>query len=171
MNWYRYVCVCRLKNNNSYHAAPICMLHLPACIQKLGKGSMALRGMGGCCAQIGAFKIVQEAGIASGVRRIEAVVGPSALAYLNGVDGVVRALAGQLKVKPEELPARVAGVPNVLMHACILDPSACTDACSTSGSSIGTRWTSSLGSLCGVHPHACGVECRRRDVHTCMRAC
>ena len=60
-------------------------------------------------AQIGAFKVVSEAGIASGVRRIEAVVGPSAVAYLNTLDGVVRALAGQLKVKYEELPARVAG--------------------------------------------------------------
>ena len=53
--------------------------------------------------------MVSEAGIASGVRRIEAVVGPSAVAYLNTVDGVVRALAAQLKVKYEELPARVSG--------------------------------------------------------------
>jgi alanyl-tRNA synthetase len=60
-------------------------------------------------AQIGAFKIVSEAGIASGVRRVEAVAGPSALAYLNAGDAVVRALASQLKVKAEELPARVAG--------------------------------------------------------------
>ena len=34
----------------------------------------------------------------SGVRRIEAVAGPSAVEYLNTVDGIVRAAAGSLKV-------------------------------------------------------------------------
>ena len=60
-------------------------------------------------AQIGAFKVVSEAGIASGVRRIEAVVGPAAVQYLNQVDGVVRTLASQLKVKFDDIPVRVAG--------------------------------------------------------------
>ena len=60
-------------------------------------------------AQIGAFKVVSEAGIASGVRRIEAVVGPAAVEYLNQIDGVVRTLASQFKVKHEDLPGRVAG--------------------------------------------------------------
>ena len=50
-----------------------------------------------------------EAGIASGVRRIEAVVGPAAVEYLNQVDRVVRSLATQLKVKYEEIPKRVTG--------------------------------------------------------------
>ncbi len=62
-----------------------------------------------CFAQIGAFKVVSEAGIASGVRRIEAVVGPAAVEYLNEIDGIVQKLASQFKVKPEELPVRVAG--------------------------------------------------------------
>lgn len=62
-----------------------------------------------CHAQIGAFKVVSEAGIASGVRRIEAVVGPAAVEYLNEVDSIVQKLASQFKVKPEELPSRVAG--------------------------------------------------------------
>ena len=57
--------------------------------------------------QIGAFKVVSEAGIASGVRRIEAVVGPAAVEYLNQVDGVVRTLASQFKVKYEDIPGRV----------------------------------------------------------------
>jgi alanyl-tRNA synthetase len=52
---------------------------------------------------------VSEAGIASGVRRIEAVVGPAAVQYLNQVDGIVRALASQLKIKSDEIPGRVAG--------------------------------------------------------------
>lgn len=52
---------------------------------------------------------MSEAGIASGVRRIEAVVGPAAVQYLNQVDGIVRALASQLKIKSDEIPSRVAG--------------------------------------------------------------
>lgn len=63
--------------------------------------------------QIGAFKVVSEAGIASGVRRIEAVVGPAAVEYLNQIDGVVRTLASQFKVKYEDLPSRVSGAPAV----------------------------------------------------------
>lgn len=59
--------------------------------------------------QIGAFKVVSEAGIASGVRRIEAVVGPAAVEYLNEIDGVVRTLATQFKVKYEDLPGRITG--------------------------------------------------------------
>ena len=48
--------------------------------------------------EIGAFKVVSEGGIASGVRRIEAVAGAAAVEYLNSLDGVVRQLAGSLKV-------------------------------------------------------------------------
>lgn len=39
-----------------------------------------------------------ESGIASGIRRIEAVCGAAALEYLNTQDAVVRALASSLKV-------------------------------------------------------------------------
>eukprot|EP00775_Hariotina_reticulata_P010705 gene10705-10862_t len=61
-------------------------------------------------AEIGAFKVVSEGGVASGVRRIEAVAGQAAVEYLQSVDGVVRALAGNLKVKGEDVPARVAAL-------------------------------------------------------------
>ena len=61
--------------------------------------------------------MVSEAGIASGVRRIEAVVGPAAVEYLNEVDGIVQKLASQFKVKPEELPSRVAGTQTTGFHA------------------------------------------------------
>jgi len=60
-------------------------------------------------AQIGGFKVLSEAGIASGVRRVEAVAGPAAARHHAQLDAVVRALAGQRRVRPEELPARVAG--------------------------------------------------------------
>ena len=56
---------------------------------------------------IGAFKILQESGIASGVRRIEAVVGAEALEYLNGRDTIVRELSQRLNTKPDEVTARV----------------------------------------------------------------
>ncbi|MFW6359811.1 MAG: alanine--tRNA ligase [Chroococcales cyanobacterium] len=58
-------------------------------------------------AEIGLFKIISEAGISSGVRRIEAVAGPAVLEYLNVRDRVVRYLTEQYKVKPEEVCDRV----------------------------------------------------------------
>ena len=36
-------------------------------------------------------------------------MGPAAVEYLNQIDGVVRTLASQFKVKYEDLPGRVAG--------------------------------------------------------------
>ena len=60
--------------------------------------------------QIGAFKILSEGGIASGVRRVEAVAGPAAVDHMNTLDSVVRAIGQQLKAKNEELPARVVGM-------------------------------------------------------------
>lgn len=60
--------------------------------------------------QIGVFKILSEGGIASGVRRVEAVAGPAAVDHMNTLDRVVRAIGQQLKAKNEELPARVTGV-------------------------------------------------------------
>ncbi len=58
-------------------------------------------------AEIGAFKIVSETGVSSGVRRIEAVAGPAVLDYLNVRDQVVRELGDRFKVKPEEVVDRV----------------------------------------------------------------
>lgn len=58
-------------------------------------------------AEIGVFKIVSETGVASGVRRIEAVAGPSVLDYLEVRDRVVRYLGDRLKVKPDEIPDRI----------------------------------------------------------------
>jgi len=58
-------------------------------------------------AEIGLFKIMSEAGISSGVRRIEAVAGPAVLEYLNVRDKVVRELSDRFKVQPEEVCDRV----------------------------------------------------------------
>ena len=56
---------------------------------------------------IGMFRIVGETGVASGVRRIEAVTGASAEAALAEQDLIVAQLAGQLRALPAELPSRL----------------------------------------------------------------
>jgi alanyl-tRNA synthetase len=65
-------------------------------------------------AEIGLFKIVTEIGVASGVRRIEAVSGQAVLDYLNVRDKVVRDLGDRFKAKPEELPTRITNLQNEL---------------------------------------------------------
>lgn len=56
------------------------------------------------------LQIKTEQGIASGIRRIEAAAGPSALDYLNERDAVVREMTGKLKVSVAELPSKVSGI-------------------------------------------------------------
>ncbi len=65
-------------------------------------------------AEIGLFKIVSEAGVAAGTRRIEAVSGQALLDYLNVRDKVVRDLGDRFKAKPEELPNRITNLQNEL---------------------------------------------------------
>ncbi|MFZ2387503.1 MAG: alanine--tRNA ligase [Polaromonas sp.] len=59
---------------------------------------------------IGLFKIVAEGGVASGVRRIEAVTGKNALAYLQSLESTVQSAAGTLKASPSELQNRIGQV-------------------------------------------------------------
>jgi len=59
---------------------------------------------------IGVFKIVAEGGVAAGIRRVEAVTGDNALAYLQQLENTVNGLAGTLKATPAEVPGRVAAV-------------------------------------------------------------
>ncbi|BAZ50581.1 alanyl-tRNA synthetase [Nostoc sp. NIES-4103] len=68
-------------------------------------------------AEIGVFKIISEAGVASGVRRIEAVSGPAVLDYLNVRDKVVKDLSDRFKVKPEELPERITTLQSELRNS------------------------------------------------------
>jgi alanyl-tRNA synthetase len=68
-------------------------------------------------AEIGLFKIMSETGIASGVRRIEAVAGPAVLEYLNVRDQVVKDLGDRFKIKPEEIPDRITHLQSELKAA------------------------------------------------------
>lgn len=68
-------------------------------------------------AEIGIFKIISEAGVASGVRRIDAVSGPAILDYLNVRDKVVKDLSDRFKVKPEELPERITTLQTELRNS------------------------------------------------------
>ncbi len=68
-------------------------------------------------AEIGIFKIISEAGISSGVRRIEAVSGPAILDYLNVRDNVVKDLSERFKVKPEEITDRITTLQTELRNA------------------------------------------------------
>ena len=56
---------------------------------------------------IGLFTITAEGGVASGVRRIEAVTGTHALAYVQGMETLLGSIAGTLKVTPNEVSNRV----------------------------------------------------------------
>jgi alanyl-tRNA synthetase len=59
---------------------------------------------------IGLFKVVSESGVAAGIRRIEAVTGDNALAYLQSLESTVNKVASTLKATPAELSSRIGSV-------------------------------------------------------------
>jgi alanyl-tRNA synthetase len=59
---------------------------------------------------IGIFKIVAESAVAAGVRRIEALTAQGAARYLNEREHLLGEAASALKVRPEEVPTRVAAL-------------------------------------------------------------
>ncbi|CAN7381605.1 alanine--tRNA ligase [Rhizobium sp. LjRoot98] len=61
----------------------------------------------GATGEIGLVRIVGESAVGSGVRRLEALTGVSALAYLNEQDERVKTLATTLKVQPADVLTRV----------------------------------------------------------------
>ena len=58
--------------------------------------------------QIGLFITVQETSIAAGIRRIEAITGRAAEAYLRQRSNTIETLAATLQVQPEQVETRVA---------------------------------------------------------------
>ncbi len=65
-------------------------------------------------AELGLFKIINESGISSGIRRIEAVAGPSVLSVLTERDNIVKKLTSTLKAQPKEIVERVLALSNDL---------------------------------------------------------
>lgn len=59
---------------------------------------------------IAVFKIISEGGVASGVRRIEAVTGATALAWLNGAEEQLKEAAGLLKGSRDNLVDKLSSV-------------------------------------------------------------
>jgi alanyl-tRNA synthetase len=59
---------------------------------------------------IGLISLVGEAGVAAGVRRIEALTGKTARKTANKQLQVVKAAAAELKVPPEDVPARIGAL-------------------------------------------------------------
>ncbi len=59
---------------------------------------------------IGLFKFVGESAVSSGVRRVEALTGEAARAWLSSRDEKLREAAAVLKSSPDEVPARVAAL-------------------------------------------------------------
>ena len=56
---------------------------------------------------IGPFKLISEGAISSGVRRVEAVTGMDAVAWVQQRDAMLRATAERLNVSPEQVTQRV----------------------------------------------------------------
>jgi alanyl-tRNA synthetase len=57
---------------------------------------------------IGLMKIISEAGVAAGVRRIEAVTGAAAIDWIQNAEATLVGLARQLKSSPEGLAEKIA---------------------------------------------------------------
>ena len=67
---------------------------------------------------IGLFKVVAESGVASGIRRIEAITGQNALLYVQDLEATVTQAADRLKAPVAELNERVG---HVLDHVKLLE--------------------------------------------------
>ncbi len=59
---------------------------------------------------IGLFKILAESGVAAGVRRVEAVTGEGALAYVQQQETQLQQVADAVKAQPQEAAARIAQI-------------------------------------------------------------
>ncbi len=59
---------------------------------------------------IGFFKIISEGGVAAGVRRVEAVTGLNAMAFVQALDARMADVAGALKIPQAEVSTKIAQI-------------------------------------------------------------
>ncbi len=85
-------------------------------VRVLSLGDFSIELCGGthvaATGDIGFFKIITETACASGIRRIEAVTGEAAIAYVESQDRLLDDLAINLKTSPKNLPLRLTQLVN-----------------------------------------------------------
>jgi alanyl-tRNA synthetase len=83
-------------------------------VRVVGMGDFSTELCGGThvkrTGDIGLFKVVAESGVAAGVRRIEAVTGPGALAYAQAQEMTLREVADLVRAQPQEVAVRLAQI-------------------------------------------------------------
>lgn len=83
-------------------------------VRVLSMGNFSMELCGGThvdrTGDIGLFKIISESGIASGVRRIEALTGDAAINYIGETEKNLQASAQLLKASPDKLQSRIEQV-------------------------------------------------------------
>jgi alanyl-tRNA synthetase len=83
-------------------------------VRVLGMGDVSTELCGGThvkrTGDIGFFKIVSESGVAAGVRRVEAMTGEGALAWVQEQEAKLRQAAAALKAPVAEVTAKIAQV-------------------------------------------------------------
>lgn len=83
-------------------------------VLSMGRDAFSVELCGGTHVQrtgdLGQLRVVSEQGISSGVRRIEAVVGPQALAYFDRMLALLTRTGEKARARPEQLPEKVEGL-------------------------------------------------------------
>jgi len=78
-------------------------------VVKIGEFSLELCGGThlNSTSNIGLFKILNEEGIGSGLRRIEAVTGDRALKYIKDKENIIKEVSEKLQTVPSDMPAKI----------------------------------------------------------------
>ncbi len=78
-------------------------------VVKIGEFSLELCGGThlNYTSNIGMFKILNEEGIGSGIRRIEAVTGERALKYIKEKENIIQEVSDKLQATPPEIPLKI----------------------------------------------------------------
>ena len=83
-------------------------------VRVIGMGGFSTELCGGThvkrTGDIGLFKVTSESGVAAGIRRVEAVTGEGALAFIQEQESRLAEAAASVKAQPQELTARIAQI-------------------------------------------------------------